>query len=183
MSQEKKENIVKGTVRTEKATVTKKDAASSFGKDLLTNVIVPILKRGASTTLKTAVEWLFGDGDRTAISSTTRVNRSSVVSFIDYGRESERARRANAGRSRRSMRIDDFIFSNKDDAQKVLNELTNIIDQYGFASINDLYDICNKSCPYTGEEYGWFTPSNFSLHYDTGYDGYVLDLPNARPRR
>lgn len=170
---------LKSSVKTETTKVEKKEEIRSFGKDLWHDIVLPILKRGASTTLKTAVEWIFGESG-----STNRTTRNPIgATIIDYRRESERAYLANNQQRGRSLRIDNFIFDYEEDAEKVLCELTNIIDQYGFATINNLYDLCNKSCPYTGEDYGWLSASGFGKHFDHGYGAWVLDLPNARPRR
>lgn len=170
---------LKSSVRTEASKVEKKDEVRSFGVDLWNNIVLPILKRGASTTLKTAVEWIFGEGDKKR--SISREPYSST--FVDYRSISDRAYTARPVSRGRSLRIDNFIFDFEEDAEKVLCSLTDIIDQYGFASINNLYDLCNKSCPYTGDDYGWYTPTNFGKHFDYGYNAWVLDLPNAKPRR
>lgn len=150
-----------------------KDFLSDFAK----TVMGPIFKKGAATMLKTAVDWIFGDskGSSPSISS-----RNNYVSFIDYHREGSQRERYERSRS---LRLDNFVFSNKSDAEDVLDALSDIINTYRFASINDLYDLCNKSCPYTGSEYGWRSSADFSCHYDSNLDGYVLDLPRAKPRR
>ena len=48
-----------------------------------------------------------------------------------------------------------WVFKDRGDIEAVLNQLTDMIEVYGFVTIVDLYDSVNKTAPYTAENYGW----------------------------
>ena len=48
-----------------------------------------------------------------------------------------------------------WVFSNRGDAEAVLNQLTDMIELYGFVTIVDLYDSVGKTAPYTADNFGW----------------------------
>ena len=50
---------------------------------------------------------------------------------------------------------ENWVFSNRGDAEAVLNQLTDIIETYGVATIMDLYDSVGKTAPYTADNFGW----------------------------
>ena len=50
---------------------------------------------------------------------------------------------------------ENWIFKERGDIEAVLNQMTDMIEAYGFATIVDLYDSVNQTAPYTAENYGW----------------------------
>ena len=74
----------------------------------------------------------------------------------------------------------DIIFSSCDEAEIVLDGLNEIINQYGFASVADLYELTNiTNYKYTDTNYGWSERISISPEYIN--NEYVLRLPRVIP--
>lgn len=100
-----------------------------------------------------------------------RRNCGSRVSYRRYRRE----------RFNRKMDLeyDDVIFETRKDALNALEKMSDIIFDYGFATVADLYDLNNIDCPYTASKYGWTNLRNCEvLNTDKGY---VINLPKPFP--
>lgn len=70
---------------------------------------------------------------------------------------------------------DDILFSNKEDVKTVYYKLENRINQYGQATVADLYDDANLSNINASDRFGWRDISD--AHIRMVRDGYVLMLP------
>ena len=51
--------------------------------------------------------------------------------------------------------VDDIFFDSRETAENVLNASKEIINEYGFVTIADMYDLAGLDAPYTGQKYGW----------------------------
>jgi hypothetical protein len=72
----------------------------------------------------------------------------------------------------------DYLFVNREDADGVLDALINLIETYGFASVNDFYDLVGLTPTYMDEKRGWFELS--SVRVVLTREGYTLNFPPAR---
>lgn len=71
----------------------------------------------------------------------------------------------------------ELIYETRDDAEKVLNGMSEIIDNYGFVTVADLYDISGlPGAYYTDSIIGWKGSIKESTIKKVR-DGYVIDLP------
>lgn len=144
------------------------------------DIIVPATKNMIIDSISDGVAMAFGEAPR----GRRRRNTGSRydydrVSYVERDRRDDRYR----GDDRRSLRkastIRDFEnlnFTNKDDADEVIGRLVDIIDQYGQASVADLYEAAGVTAPdYTVGNYGWYNLGSASPRRVR--DGYTLDLP------
>lgn len=72
------------------------------------------------------------------------------------------------------------IYENRVAAENTLNAMKDIVKQYGFVSIADLYDesgLVGKD--YTFNKYGWTNLDDAMIIHTTA--GYTLSLPRVRP--
>lgn len=76
---------------------------------------------------------------------------------------------------------ENWVFSNRGDAEAVLNQLTDIIETYGHATIVDLYDSVGKQAPYTAENFGWKTMNGCEPKLCSG--GWRLSMTRPSPIR
>ena len=71
----------------------------------------------------------------------------------------------------------ELIYETRADAEKVLNGMSEIINEYGFVTVADLYDISGlPGAYYTDSSIGW----KGSIEEPTikkVRDGYIIDLP------
>lgn len=71
----------------------------------------------------------------------------------------------------------ELVYETRADAEKVLNGISEIIDEYGFVTVADLYDISGlPGAYYTDSKIGWKGSIKESTIKKVR-DGYVIDLP------
>ncbi len=120
----------------------------------------------------------FGQG-----SGVQRVSYSSYSSNNSNGQTNyQRIGRVGAARNEQMNRaiFEDVIFDSKVDADMVLQKLNEAIAAYGVVSVNDAYDTCDLTAPYTYNNYGW-TSLN-SAYVDRNRRGeWIIHFPLALP--
>lgn len=72
-----------------------------------------------------------------------------------------------------------WVFSNRGDGEAVLNQLSDIIETYGFTTIVDLYDSVGKTAPYTADNFGWRSLNGCELKLCSG--GWRLSMTPPSP--
>lgn len=79
----------------------------------------------------------------------------------------------------RDQKLQDIMLSTRDDAENVLDALDDVIDEYGFASMNDLYDVVGLTGgTFRESKYGWNNLSSAGVRRIRG--GYTLSLPPTK---
>lgn len=72
------------------------------------------------------------------------------------------------------------VYQTKLEAENVMSELTDLIKQFDFASVADLYDASGLTCKdYTANKYGWHNLDDAHVILTTR--GYELVMPRIRP--
>ena len=69
----------------------------------------------------------------------------------------------------------DLVLTSREEAELVLERLTDIIDKYGVASLADLYDLTGLPTSHVDNKWGWTYLNNTEIRQVR--DGYLLDLP------
>lgn len=177
---------IKATVHTNNVTIKKKSLGSKFkdvffssdvdsvGDYILYDVFMPALKATISDMVNKGINmFLFGDGASRSPRSDSRGNYVSYSQYYDRNRQS-------AAPSRQKMRyaFDDIEFDYRDDAEYVLNELKDILNEYGMVRVSDFYELVNAPTRYTDSRYGWTNLSNAGISLRGRR--FIIDLPRAR---
>ena len=110
------------------------------------------------------------DGDTKR--GSNRVNYNKFGSVVTINNESDTR---HVKKSRMDFR--EILFASRGDAEEVLSGLSDLIKEYKYASVADLYDLCNITSSFADNKYGWEDISGASVRRAT--DGYILDLPKA----
>ena len=179
----KVEKVVKGGVKTKKKTELRKFTDVFISEDVhnvksyvVLDVLVPAIKKAVSDIVTNGIDMiLYG-------SSGVRKNRNTSGSKVSYGKYYERSddrRPVSDSRSRSRFDYDDIIIESRGEAEAVLDQLYEIINKYGFATVLDLYDTCDLTAPYTADKYGWTSLRGSSVERVHG--GYMIKLPKAMP--
>ena len=170
----KLEKVIVGPVKTKKKSGFSKfmsgfiaDESRDIKSYLFKDVVVPTIKK----TITDVVDMILYGGSRRSRSNGPKV---SYRSFYDDPRDA----RSDA-RLAQSYSYSEIILESRGDAEEVLDQLNNILDEYKIVSVADLYDLVGLTGNYTDNRYGWTNLSNADVIRTR--DGYQLKLPRALP--
>lgn len=177
-SEKRVEKVISGTAKTKKNEVRKfrdvfiSEDISNVKSYILMDVLVPAIKNAIVDIVTDGVNMIFGTG-----SGRKKTSGSNYVSYRDYSRESRRDdSRASTGR----FNYDDILFPSRGEADAVLEQMDAIIEEYGYVTVADMYDMADLTAPYTGNRYGWTSVRRAEIVRVRGGD-YVIKLPKAMP--
>lgn len=175
------EQVTKSAVTKKKQTFGTKAVAAFIGEDIdnvgqyiLYDVLIPATKNLISDMVSQGVErLLFGE-------STPRRSGGAGTSRVSYGSYSRPGSapgnsRPASPRSRRYHDFSDIELESRDEAYLVLDRLGDLVDEYGLATVADLYDLCGITTEYTDENWGWTSSRHMSVIRTRR--GYALQLP------
>ena len=78
-----------------------------------------------------------------------------------------------------SKHVGDIFFDNRETAERVLELSKEIINEYGFVTITDMYDLAGLNTTYTEQKYGWVDLKEAKIIHVR--PGYKLVLPEIIP--
>lgn len=82
--------------------------------------------------------------------------------------------------------VKDYVFTYKEDAEAILEQLMDICDTYGWVSVATFFDLADPEGAidgrnvYTNNDHGWRSVNGAKVVFDG--NGYVITLPPATPR-
>lgn len=190
-NRKKVENVITGNVEVP----TRKKVKDAFMKNdaktirdyAFFDVFIPSVKR----TIYDLVTRIFGMalfGDRnsggTSFSGTDYARPYQQVSYRNnetvirpYG--SSVIQSNNRPLQNNGYEYESWVFDNRGDIEAVLNQMTDIIERYGVASIVDLYDSVGKTAPYTADNFGWKSMNGCESKLCSG--GWRLSMTRPSP--
>lgn len=177
------EKVVQGKVKVKKKNEVRKFADVFVAEDarnvkdyLLMEVALPAIKNTIIDLTTNGITMLLNGETGTK----TKRRAGDYVSYRDYSnRDRDRDRRDASIRGR--FDLDDLVFGSRRDADATLEQMEDMIDRYGWATVLDLYESADLggSAPWTANKYGW--TSLRSAEVVKVRDGYVIKLPKAMP--
>lgn len=179
----KLESVVSGNVSMRKKTTLKKVADIFFQKDindvksyLIMDVLIPEIRDALYNLVMNGLDMMLYDGKRTrkASSNTMRVNYSAK-----YNNQTSIPESSNSSpRTKSGLNFDDVVFDDRMDAEEVLNQMLNIIEQYDSVSVADFCELAGIPGEYTDRKYGWTSLGAAEVKRISG-GGYILKLPRV----
>lgn len=175
--EKKVEKVVSGSVKVKK----KNKFAEAFIKEdmgnvkeyIFVDVIVPTIKNLILDTTTNALSMILNGEAR----GTSRTRATSNVNY--RGMYDRRPTPSRGGDYRRGFDFDEIIFSSRADAEEVLSQMYDILDQYHSVRVTDFYELAGVTGDYTGNRYGWTDLRSASVDRDR--DGYIVRLPRPIP--
>ena len=172
--------VVKGNVKTKKKSELTKLADVFIAEDvsnvksyLFMDVLVPAAKKMIRDIVVEGIEMVLGTTGRGGKSAGgTKV---SYAKYYDRDRDDRRSYDTPKARSR--FDYDDIVFESRGEAEAVLDEMSNVIEAYGYVRVADLYDMAGLTQPYTSNKFGWTSIANSEVVRING--GYIIKLPRA----
>ena len=143
----------KSTGRRMAEAIIPKSDRREIGNHLVYDILFPALKETASELVNNAVNmFLFGD-TRT---SDRRVKSGKYHDTYNSKYSGGRSSSSNRERyRRRSINLDDIIFPNRGKALRAYDELLDILDEYHWVKVKDLFNTAELTSDWTGDAYGW----------------------------
>ena len=179
----KLESVVSGNVSMRKKTTLKKVADIFFQKDindvksyLIMDVLIPEIRDALYNLVMNGLDMMLYDRKRTRKSSsnTMRVNYSAK-----YNNQTSIPESSNSSpRTKSGLNFDDVVFDDRMDAEEVLNQMLNIIEQYDSVSVADFCELAGIPGEYTDRKYGWTSLGAAEVKRISG-GGYILKLPRV----
>lgn len=176
--------VVKNKVIKQKPSMMKVITSSIFGEEvenvgeyLLNDVLIPAAKNTISDIVQSGIEMLLF-GER----RNHNVKRDGNRSYVSYNKASYRNdrdrddRRANI--SSRNRQMDDITLETRREAEDVLSSLSDLVIDYGQATVADLYDLVGITSSFTDNKWGWTTVRDADIRHTRR--GYLIELPKPR---
>lgn len=188
-SREKKEITPVAKARVKRESTARKvvgeiirEDVSSVGETVLWDVIIPTVKNLISDTVTRGIESMLYGGD-----SRPR-SRNSYSDYSGYSRPKGDRDRPAERRKQRSARHaeperNEIIFDSRSDANDVIDRMSDLIDQYGQASLADLNALIGASSNFIDDNWGWTDMGSFDVRQVR--DGFMLthDEPQSLKQR
>lgn len=145
-------------------------------------IVTPLIQRAVVEGVTGAINYLV-KGDAYA----DRKNNSSFgKSYINYNGISSGKSNANGSQyvysgKNSGMEIENVWFESRVDAQRVLDEMQNVIANYDILTVNGFYDIIGRTniIDPSNEKFGWSDLRNAYITASRG--GWVIHLPHPMP--
>lgn len=161
--------------------------AKSIGAYILNDIVLPGSKKLLYELGSKALHMsLFGDGGAPASTGMPTSNMywakpsmSFGTGYIQPAAPKPPAPKSVEASASNWCEWDHTIFPDKASADFVLTQLLDILEEAGVVKVPALYDILNRTCPFTYEDWGW---DNLSSAKTIAVDGgYTIKFPPARP--
>lgn len=138
---------------------------------LFMDVFIPALKK--------LIEDVLTNGIRALFYGSSAKNKSSVSYLTPYDKISSKGSVKPYTKPVSAYDFMDIVFSEKADAQYILDTMIEINDRYEKVSVADLYQLVRRTPSTTDFKWGWVDLRSARVVY--GRSGYMLDLPKAVP--
>lgn len=176
--------VISGTAKRKKKSEAQKLAdifisedASKVKEYIFMDVLIPAAKKAISDIVTNSIDMiLYGEAGRSK-KSNTPATKVSYGSYYNNGRNDRDGYRQSTSRSTYSY--DEVILATRGEAEAVITQMDEIVAQYGFVRVADLYDLVGITGSYTDNNYGWTDIR--SAQVVRVRDGYLLKLPRALP--
>jgi hypothetical protein len=145
---------------------------------LYEDVILPAVKSAITEFVTNGIDMIIwgtgGSPNRRARGGRTNYNRAYSP------RERTNTRTPRYRSTRDSMEIDEISFVHRQEAERTLAHLLELIAKYGWATVGDLYQVVGWTSNHNHERYGWSGLRDVRIIHTS--DGYLIDLPEPEYR-
>lgn len=153
------------------------DDAQNIKSYILIDILIPTIKKAISEIVTNGIDMLlYGETGKSKKSGT-----SSKISYRSYYDMDENRDRIKANvYYKNGYEFDDIIFDTRGEAERALDAMHDVLNQYDMVSVSDYYDIANvPNTNYTMNRYGWTSLARASV--SRVREGYIIKLPRVIP--
>jgi hypothetical protein len=113
--------------------------------------------------------------------------QSGQYGYVNYNRYSSpalgrglsSAQRAMSRQARARHDFDEILLESRSEAEEVIDQLFEVVNRYGAATVADLYELVGLASTHTDHKWGWSDIRGAGVSRDR--NGYLLDLPDPHP--
>lgn len=185
----KLESVVAGPVTRRKKPLGRRFTEAFIGGDapsvwgyVVGDVLVPAARDMLADALTQGFErMIYGEARSTGRRAASRGGQG----YTSYNRYSsstirrEDPRPPMSRRARSQHEFDEIILATRAEAEEVLDNLFQLIEKYGQATVGDLYELVDLTGNYTDDKWGWSDLRGSNVRRTR--NGYLLDLPKPDP--
>lgn len=183
------EPIVTSKVSKKRRSIGNSITQTLFGNDtksvlsyVLNDVLIPAAKSTIQEMVSGGIEMLlFGDSvDRSR--SYRRSGNRNIINYGSFSRQRDvRSDRTSSTKFRSLSRgkYEDVVIEDRGEAEDVIENLIELIEQYGVATLADFYELVGIDSDFSDNKYGWDNLARASVNRVR--EGYVIDFPKPRP--
>lgn len=184
----KAEKVVVGEVTSRPQSLGKRLKNALIGGDsksalhyVIVEVVIPQAKDMLAEATSQAIERLiFGEARSSYRRPSSRTTGSTYTNYTRYSEKGNRPlgrtiREERATISLRSNDLQDLIFESRADAQAVLEQMYEFLEEYHLVSVADLMTMIDKTSRHTDQKWGWESLQGSDIRTTRG--GYLLILP------
>lgn len=122
---------------------------------------------------------MFGENRRRG----TTPPQTGPTGYVTYnrppGHRMASAQRVLSRNARSRHDFDEIVIDERIEAEKVIDDLFEVVSRYGVASVADLYELVGITGTHTDNKWGWTNLRGAGVSRVRG--GYLLDLPQPQP--
>ena len=159
------------------------DDAKTVGQVLLFDVVVPATKNLLFDLVREGAQRLLFGGSRPSgglFSGSGVGGRTNYKAYSGSGVITQTSSPSVRELTPQQRAMNDFsgvVLGSKEEAYRVLEVLTDLIEQYGVASVNDFNACVGLTSDFTQQKYGWTNLNTAGVR--AVREGYLLEMPKA----
>jgi len=178
------EKVVQGEVIQRDSSTKSKFREAMTGDDtnsvisyIIFDVVIPAAKSMLADATSQFIERiLFGDSKRQSGGRQGYTSYNKMSGPQRYN-SNKPARPEISNRGRATHNFGEVILSSRGEAEHVLDSLIALIDDYGVATVSDLYDLVGITGNFTDDKWGWYELRG--SHVSRIREGYLINLPQT----
>ena len=174
------EKVVQGSVKVKQNKIHKftdvfiSEDIANVKSYIIMDVLVPAIKKAVSDIVTNGIDMiLYGETGRSKKSGS----KISYSNYYDRRSDDRRYDEPRNNTTRNGLGYDELKFERRRDAEAVLDQMTEVIEHFGFVTVADMFDMADVTAPFTGNKYGWTSLRNAEVV--PSRDGFYIKLPKA----
>ena len=176
--EKKVEKVISGTAKVRKKSELRKAADKFVAADItdvksfvIRDIVIPSIKDLLYSGFTGALNMLLFDGDDRRRKDGKKNYSGNYISSSERRRSESRSSRID---------LDELTAGTRSEAEDVLDQMYELLSEFGVVSISDYLDMLGVDHDYTYDKYGWTNLRNVEIGRDRHSGEYYLRLPRPK---
>lgn len=142
---------------------------------IVTGILIPSLKKAISDIVTTGIDViLYGESRHSRSSSGT----GSKISYQKYYERETGYKAPTRVTPTYGYEIKEFVVGTRGEAEAVLDQIQDMMSDYGVVTVGDYYDLIGVSGQFTDNYWGWTEMDG--MRSRSVRDGWLIELPSPK---